>query len=453
MVDIIKDREFNRRLRGLMIPIAFQNFMLAAVSAGDSAMLGFVDENAMSAVSLASNVQFVENLFLSAVVAGGTIMTAQYWGKKDKNTVERLFGLILRYALVISALFCGISLLFPQFLMSLFTNDTVLIELGADYIRIAALSYLLTGISQCWLCVMKATGQTKQSAFISTAALVLDTVLNAIFIFGFRMDVVGVALTTTISRFVELIAVILYTKKMAAKPSFQRVSLELNKDFLKCGIPIGINAMAWGLGTTLYSVIIGHLGAVITAAFSVANIVRQLAISVCKGLGSGGEILLANVLGSGDMVKGKEYGRRLSRLSILCGFICAALALVFGFALSHFMTLSDAVRSDLNIMIIISALYMISLSINTVVICCVFSAGGDTSFDAYSVAVTMWLVILPIAALCGFVLKLDPMVVYIILSLDEVIKIPWVYVHYKKYKWLKNITREEALSKSAAGNS
>lgn len=427
-----------------MIPIAFQNFMLAAVSAGDSAMLGFVDENAMSAVSLASNVQFVENLFLSAVVAGGTIMTAQYWGKKDKNTVERLFGLILRYALVISALFCGISLLFPQFLMSLFTNDTVLIELGADYIRIAALSYLLTGISQCWLCVMKATGQTKQSAFISTAALVLDTVLNAIFIFGFRMDVVGVALTTTISRFVELIAVILYTKKMAAKPSFQRVSLGLNKDFLKCGIPIGINAMAWGLGTTLYSVIIGHLGAVITAAFSVANIVRQLAISVCKGLGSGGEILLANVLGSGDMVKGKEYGRRLSRLSILCGFICAALALVFGFALSHFMTLSDAVRSDLNIMIIISALYMISLSINTVVICCVFSAGGDTAFDAYSVAATMWLVILPIAALCGFVFKLDPMVVYIILSLDEVIKIPWVYAHYKKYKWLKNITREEA---------
>lgn len=442
---MIKDKEFSKKLRSLMIPIAFQNLMLAAVSAGDSAMLGFVDENAMAAVSLAGNIQFVENLLLSAVVCGGTIMTAQYWGKKDKSTVERLFGLILRYALAISVVFSVVSFVFPEFLMSLFTNETVLITLGAEYIRIASLSYLLTGISQCWLCVMKTTGQTKQSVTISTSALILDTVLNAVFIFGFGMDVKGAALTTTISRIVELIIVVIYTRKMAVKPSFKKVSKELNKDFLGCGVPILINAMAWGLGTTLYSVILGHLGTVITAANSVANIVRQLAISVCKGLGSGGEILLANVLGSGDMVKGKDYGRRLSRLSISCGFVCAVLALIFGFVLSAFMTLSEAVRSDLNIMIIISALYMVSLSINTVIICCVFSAGGDTAFDAYSVAVTMWLIILPIATICAFVLKLNPMIVYIILSLDEIIKIPWVYAHYKKYKWLNNITRDEII--------
>lgn len=438
-----KDKEFSKRLRELMLPIAFQNLMLSAVSAGDSAMLGFVDENAMSAVSLASNIQFVENLFLSAIVAGGTILTAQYWGKKDSKTVERLFGMIIQYALVISVIFSAVSFAFPDFLMSLFTNEATLIALGSKYIRIAAISYLLTGISQCWLCVMKTTEQTKQSVAISTFALVLDTILNAIFIFGFGMDVEGVALTTTISRIVELVIVIIYTKRMAVKPRFRGISAELDKDFWKCGIPIFINAMAWGLGTTLYSVIIGHLGTAITAAFAVANIIRQLAIFVCKGLCSGGEILLANVLGSGDMVKGKEYGSRLSRLSIVCGIICAGLALVFGFILSHFMTLSDVVRSDLNFMIIISALYMISLSINMVVICCVFSAGGDTAFDAYSVAVTMWCVILPVATVCAFVLKVEPMLVYIILSLDEVIKIPWVYVHYKKYKWLKNLTRTE----------
>lgn len=438
-----KDKEFSTKLRGLMIPIALQNLMLAAVSAGDSAMLGFVDENAMAAVSLASNIQFVENLFLSAVVAGGTIMTAQYWGKQDKNTVQRLFGLILRYAAVVSVLFGVASFVCPGFLMSLFTNEAALIALGADYIRIAAPSYLLTGISQCWLCVMKTTGQTKQSVIISTSALVLDTILNAVFIFVFHMGVRGVALTTTISRLAELAIVVIYTKKMAVRPSFARVSGLLHKDFLQCSVPIFVNAMAWGLGTTLYSVIIGHLGLVITAAHSVANIVRQLAISVCRGLGSGGEILLAHVLGSGDLVKGREYGGRLSRLSISCGFVCAGLALLFGFVLAHFMTLSPEVQSNLHVMIWISAFYMVSLSINTVVICCVFTAGGDTAFDAYSVAVTMWLLILPAAVICGFVLKLDPMIVYIILSLDEVIKIPWVYAHYKKYKWLKNLTRDE----------
>lgn len=440
---MLKDKNFYARLRELMIPIAFQNFMLAAVSAGDSAMLGFVDENAMAAVSLAGNIQFVENLFLSAIVCGGTIMTAQYWGKGDKSTVGRLFGLILRYALAVSVLFAIISFIFPGFLMALFTNETELISLGAQYIRIAALSYLITGITQCWLCVMKTTGQTRQSAVISTSALILDTVLNAIFIFGFHMGVNGAALTTTLARIVELMAVLLYTRRMAVKPDFGKIPAGINKDFAKCSVPILINSMAWGVGTTLYSVIIGHLGMVMTAANSVANIVRQLAISVCRGLGSGGEILLASVLGSGDLVKGKAYGGQLSKLSALCGVVCAGLALIFGFMLSHFMTLSMEVRRELNIMIVISAFYMLSLSVNTVVICGIFTAGGDTAFDAYSVAVTMWLVILPAAA--AFWLKLDPMVVYIILSLDEVIKIPWVYAHYKKYKWLKNITREEAL--------
>lgn len=442
---MLKDKNFYARLRELMIPIAFQNFMLAAVSAGDSAMLGFVDENAMAAVSLAGNIQFVENLFLSAIVCGGTIMTAQYWGKGDKSTVGRLFGLILRYALAVSVLFAIISFIFPGFLMALFTNETELISLGAQYIRIAALSYLITGITQCWLCVMKTTGQTRQSAVISTSALILDTVLNAIFIFGFHMGVNGAALTTTLARIVELMAVLLYTRRMAVKPDFGKIPAGINKDFVKCSVPILINSMAWGVGTTLYSVIIGHLGMVMTAANSVANIVRQLAISVCRGLGSGGEILLASVLGSGDLVKGKAYGSQLSKLSVLCGVVCAGLALIFGFMLSHFMTLSMEVRRELNIMIVISAFYMLSLSVNTVVICGIFTAGGDTAFDAYSVAVTMWLVILPAAAAAAFWLKLDPMVVYIILSLDEVIKIPWVYAHYKKYKWLKNITREEAL--------
>ncbi len=441
---MVRDKEFYKKLRGLMIPIAFQNFMLAAVSAGDSAMLGFVDENAMAAVSLAGNIQFVENLFISAIVCGGTIMTAQYWGKGDKVTIERLFGLLIRYATVVSAIFSVVSFVFPEFLMTLFTNETELIDLGADYIRIAAPSYLIIGATQCWLCVMKTTGQTKQSAAISTFALILDTVLNAVFIFGFAMGVKGAALTTTIARITEFAIVLVYTKKMQVKPDFKKVSSRLNRDFIKYSTPILINVMTWGVGTTLYSVIIGHLGTVITTAYSVANIVRHLAISVCQGLGSGGEIMLANVLGSGDMIKSKEYGKRLSKLSVLCGVICAGLALIFGFVLANFMSLSIEVRKELNIMIIISAFYMIALSINNVVICAIFTAGGDTAFDAYSLVVTMWLIILPAAFIAAFYLKLEPIIVYLILSLDEGIKIPWVYAHYKKYKWLRNITRTEA---------
>ena len=439
-----RDKEFYSQLKKLMIPIAFQSFMLAAVSAGDSAMLGFVDQNAMAAVSLAGNIQFVQNLFLAAVVCGATILTAQYWGKGDKAMVERIFGLSLKYALVISVIFCVGGLLFPKQMISLFTNAPELMDIGAGYIRVAALSYLLTGITQCWLCVMKTTGQTKESAAISSFALVLDTVLNAIFIFGFHMGARGAALTTTITRFIELAIVLIYQPKIAVRPRFTRVSRLIHKDFLHCSVPHLINAMFWGIGTTLYSVIIGHLGVAITAAFSVSNIIRQLSLAVCQGLGTGGEILLANVLGSGDLAKGKEYGSRLGKLSILCGIFCACLALAFGSLLFRFMTLSDAARAYATVMTLACAFYMMAQCINVVVVCGVFAAGGDTAFDAYSVAVTMWLMILPLAFLAAFRWKWDPIYVYLILSMDEAIKIPWVYHHYKKYKWLKNITREEA---------
>lgn len=97
--------------------------------------------------------------------------------------------------------------------MSIFTNEAELITIGGSYIQIAALSYFLTGITQCYLCIMKTTGLTKQSASISSFSLGLDTVLNAIFILVFHMGAVGAALTTTISRFIELIVVLIYSKK------------------------------------------------------------------------------------------------------------------------------------------------------------------------------------------------------------------------------------------------
>ena len=441
----LSDRTFYGELKGLMLPIAFQSFLLAAVSAGDSAMLGFVDENAMAAVSLAGNIQFIENLFLAALTCGATIVTAQFWGKGDKATVYWTLCWILTVSLGIGAVFALAGLLFPELLMAAFASDPALTQIGAEYIRWVALSYLLTAISQCYLCILKATGDAKGSAFISSFALGLDTVLNAVFIFGFGLGAMGAAVSTVISRGAELVLVL---RSPVVQPSWDDIlhpSSRVGKMLLHYGLPHLLNSMAWGLGTALYSVIMGHLGAAVAAAYSVANIVRQLAISVCRGLGSGGEVMLAQVLGSGDLIKGKEYGRRLSRLSILCGLVCAVLALIFGGVLSRFMTLSDAARADLNLMILICAFYMLAQCINIVVICGVFTAGGDTAFDAYSVAVTMWLIILPLAAMAAFWWKWDPLAVYFILSLDEAVKIPWVYAHYKKYKWLNNITREEPL--------
>ena len=151
-----------------------------------------------------------------------------------------------------------------------------------------------------------------------------------------------------------------------------------------------------------------------------------------------------NAMAAVSLAGNIQFVENLFLSAIVCGAVCAGLALLFGFALLHLMTLSDAVRQTLRLMTVISALYMLPLSVNTVVICGIFTAGGDTAFDAYSVAVTMWLLILPAACAAAFWWRWEPMAVYLILSMDEIIKIPWVYAHYKKHRWLRNITREDA---------
>ena len=139
----------------------------------------------------------------------------------------------------------------------------------------------------------------------------------------------------------------------------------------------------------------------------------------------------------------KAYGDKLARLSLVCGLISGALVLLVAPPIFAFMQLTDTARGYLSSMLIILAVYMFGKSICVIVVTGIFNAGGDTKFDAYSVGVTMWGIIIPLAALSAFVWKLPVLVVYFIISMDEVIKLPWVYHHYKRYIWVKDITRDD----------
>ena len=146
---------FRRKLVRLVLPIAFQQFMLAIVSASDALMLGKVEQESLAAVSLAGQVTFVQNLFLGAMTIGTSMFAAQYWGKGDRRSVEKVFAYVLKVTTIVSALFGAAGLTIPDLLMKIFTNEPVLIERGAQYLRVVALSYLLSGISQIYLCVLK----------------------------------------------------------------------------------------------------------------------------------------------------------------------------------------------------------------------------------------------------------------------------------------------------------
>lgn len=442
-------RIFYRKLWGLVFPIAIQNLMTALVSASDAFMLGFVSQTSLSAVSLATQIQFVHNLFMLALTIGATTLAAQYWGKGDTDSVEEILAIVLKISMAVSVVFFIAAMFFSGFLMRIFTNDIRLIQAGIPYLRIVSVSYLFMGFSQIYLCIMKNSGRTAKSTIYGSVAVVINIGFNVIFIFGLAgfpaMGIAGAALATTVSRALELLLTIyenMHRSLVCVRLKYIRnSSKKLKKDFWHYTTPVLGNELVWGCGFTMFSVIMGHLGSDAVAANSVANILKNIIACVCNGIGIGASIIVGNELGKGEMERATEYGNRLFKLAVFAGAVSGLILLAVSPVLRIFTgSLSAQAHSYLKNMMYICTYYMIGKSVNATVIAGVFCAGGDTKFGLKCDAVTMWVIPIPIGMITAFVLKLPIMVVYFIISMDEIIKLPAVYRHYKKYNWVRNLT-------------
>ena len=403
----------------------------------------------MAAVSLATQIQFIQNMVLSAVTGSIGILGSQYWGKGDKATLHKIFGMSIRIAVLISLCFFISCSFFPRQLMMIFASDENLISIGAGYLRIAGYSYLLTGISQCYLGTMRISGHADRCALISSGAVIINIILNGIFIFGFlgipAMGAVGAAFATLIARIIELAAAFIssFQKdfiRLRFKDLFVRDHL-LAIDYIRCGLPIAGAALFWGVGFTSYTAFMGHLGPDAAAANSVAAVVRDLMCCVCDGISAAGGIIIGNELGAGNLDRGKLYGNRIAKLSVIVGIFSTCVILLVTPFVVNFMILTEQARSYLIGMMVIMSFYMIGRAINTIIINGILGAGGDTLFDVYSLAVCMWGIAIPLAFLGAFVFKWPVLAVYACTCLDECGKLPWVFHHYKKYKWVKDLTR------------
>lgn len=204
--------------------------MLALVGASDALMLGMLAQDALSAVSLAGQITFVENLFFAAMSIGLSMLAAQYWGRQDRAAVERIFAYVMKITAVVFFLFFIAGLIMPGALMHIFTDEPALIEGGSIYLRTVSPVFLLTGISQVYLCILKNTGRAAKSSAVSSVSVVVNIILNAVFIFGWlglpEMGIAGAALATVIARTLEVAWCILETAK--------KDSIRLKLNYMMC---------------------------------------------------------------------------------------------------------------------------------------------------------------------------------------------------------------------------
>lgn len=444
---VMKDKEtLRKKMFRLMLPMAFQQFMLALVGACDAAMLGKLNQDSMAAVSLASQVTFVFNLFMAAFVIGENMFVAQYYGKKDFAGISKVCSLVFRISCITAVIFVAASILFPENIVRFLTNEANLIVLGSEYLRWVGASWFLSAVSQVYLTFMKNCGAVNLSTVISSTTVVLNIVLNAVLIFGLAgfpaMGISGAALATVIATAVQTVWCTVYVtvrRRELEIHIFER-DTELEKRFFHKTAPVLLNELAWGGGFTMYSVVMGHLGADAVAANSIANISKNLVVCSCYGLGGAGSIIVGNELGANRFEEAKSAGRTLIGASILCGILTGLVLLAISPLIVRMVDLTPAAGEYLKWMLVMCSYYLAGKSINSMTIGGIFPAGGDSRFGLLCDAVTLWCITVPLGCLCAFVFKLPVLYVYFVLNLDEIVKLPVVFRHYRKYGWVKNIT-------------
>lgn len=443
-------KEFYKKLMTLVVPMAFQQLMVALVGVSDALMVGLLNQDALSAVSLAGQVQFVYSLFLFAITSGVSIFAAQYWGIQDKKSIEKILGIGMKATILISLPFTLGAIFIPEIFMRAFASEPALIEGGAVYLRYVGISYFLLSISQVYLTIMKNCGKATLSAVISSTSVVINIIFNALLIFGIgpfpEMGIAGAAAATVISKVVEFVWTLVISFMRGNVHIRLRYILKndkvLFKDYWKYALPIFGNQLGWGLGFTMYSVIMGHMGSDATAANSIANIIKNLAICVCTGIATASGVMVGELLGQGKIEKAKQYGIKLTKIAIVSGVIAGVLILCVIPFVPLFTGLSATAQGYLRVMLIVCSYYVIGKSINMTVIAGIFPAGGDSKFGCICDITTMWAVTVPLGLVCAFLLKLPVILVYILINIDEIIKLPAVFWHYRKYKWLNNLTRQ-----------
>ena len=441
-----RKRSLRKEIVRLALPIALRQFMTALVGACDAIMLGKLSQDAMSAVSLATQVTFVFNLFMFAFMAGENMFVAQYYGKGDYTGISQVFSLVTKICGCIAVVFLAGTLFFPEQLMRILTNEETLIVLGSEYLRVIGISYVFSGIAQTFLAIMKNCGAVNMSTLINGVMVILNIALNAVFIFGLsgfpKMGIKGAALATVLATVVQFLWSVGYVlcRIRAVKFSLRSCEKKLFGRFWQKTVPLLINNLAWGIGFSMYSVIMGHLGTDAVAANGIANISKNLVVCFCLGLGNAGSIIVGNRLGADRLQEAKEVGETLTKTAIIAGIVSGLVLIALSPFITKMVDLTPTARGYLQKMLLISSYYIAGKSVNCMTIGGIFAAGGDSKFGMLCDSVTLWCIIVPLGCICAFILKLPVMVVYFVLNLDEIIKLPVVYKHYKKYKWIKNLT-------------
>ena len=449
----VRDRAFYRRFFPLLFVICLQQLAALAVNMADNIMLGRYSELSLSGATLVNQIQFVLQQIASGTGMGIVALSSQYWGRKEIRPIRRIISLGVKFGLLTGLVFFLAARLIPRQLLSLFTNDEAVIAEGLRYLRVISWTYLIFGLSNSLMYSLQSVETAGVGTVMSVSTLIINVCLNSLLIYGKlgapELGIVGAAIATLVSRTVELIIILSYVllidKKLKMKAAdLLRFDFGYWKDFLKVSMPIVLSGALWGVAQGAQTSVLGHIGAAVIAANSIALAIFQMFAVVGFSCTNAASVTIGKTIGERQFHKLRAYTKTLQGILLIVGVVFGSLILICKDAIIGFYTVSDETRR-------LASHFLTVMGITTVGTCYEFpvesgiiGGGGNTRYAAITDNLFMWLFTIPSAVLSAFVFRWRPEVTFFLLKADQLLKCIPNSIYCNSFRWVRILTRHDS---------
>ena len=452
---IIKDRSFFKALLLLALPIILQNLVTYSVTLADNLMIGSLGDDAVSGVYMGGQVQTVLQVVTAGFESGLLLLSAQYWGKRDTDSIKKIVKIGMTFSLILGIAVTFVCLFFTEGVLGIFTDSEAVIKSGAEYLGIVCFSYVFFCITQSLIAAMRSVESANIGLAVSLVSLGVDVVLNYVLIFGklgFEpMGVKGAAVATLIARIVETAVITVYvlfidrrlrliTRKAFTVRGLLYYDKALLRDFIKYGAPLIAGQLVWGANLFSNSVIMGRFAQEVITAVSIANTLNNLMYVGINGLASAIGITTGKKVGAGKIEDIRAYSNTVQLIFLAMGI---ASFFMFTFLREGFISLYSITEGAAGY----ASQLITVLSFTGIGTCyqmpCLFGlvkSGGDVGFVFKNDTIFVFGVVIPSAVITAL-LGCPPWVVFLCLKIDQILKCIVAFFKIRRYNWMKNLTR------------
>ena len=446
-----KNAGFYKTFFRLLIIISLQQLAALAVNLVDNIMLGNYSELALSGATLVNQIQFTLQQIAAGIGMGIVALASQYWGQKRTEPIKKIINVGMKLGLAVGIIFFAAAQLFPNALLSIFTNDEAVIIEGAKYLKIISWTYIIFSISNSLMYALQSVETAAVGTVMSISTIIINASLNYVFIYGNfgakEMGIRGAAVATLISRVVELVIISVYMlfidKKLKAKlweliePDFSYL-----RDYVKVATPVILSGALWGVAQAAQTALLGHISRSVIAANSIAVIVFQIFAVFGMSCANVGSVVMGKTVGEGRLDMVRSYSKTMQGIFILLGLSSGILLFAFKDIIVGFYDVSPETKK-------LAVQFITVLSITTVGTCYeypvesgIIAGGGHTKYPAVVDNLFMWLWTIPSAFLSAFVFHFPPLVTFCFLKSDQLLKCIPNAINCNRYRWVRILTRK-----------